>query len=157
MSIQSGIGNITAGVGNAVDGGLAWASSRLESLVGTVKAGLGNIWGGGFAGISKDKIDADLIPALERYCETIEDSINQFNADADVTSSFAGPELAPAVKDFVSAIKELLKAYVSTMRKEIASVNSAYEQYTTGSQSVASNVSTNAQDIRSAASEVRLD
>lgn len=157
MTIESGLGNLVTGAGNAGQAGLAWANARLENIVGSVKTGLGNIWGGGFAGISIERINSDLIPAVNKYCETIESAINQFNADADVTSSFAGTELETAVQDFIKAIKELLAAYVSTMRKEIAAINSAYEQYTSGAQNVASNVASNASEIRAAANDIRLD
>ena len=133
MTIESGLGNLVTGAGNAGQAGLAWANARLENIVGSVKTGLGNIWGGGFAGISIERINAD------------------------VTSSFAGTELETAVQDFIKAIKELLAAYVSTMRKEIAAINSAYEQYTSGAQNGASNVASNASEIRAAANDIRLD
>ena len=157
MSIQSGLGNIGAGAGNVGQSGLAWATGRIESIMGSVKTGLGNIWGGGFAGISIERIKSDLIPALEKYCKTIESSINQFNAEADVTSSFAGPEVTVAVEDFVGAVKEILAAYVSTMRAEIAMAEKAYIDYQIGAQRVGTNVKSTATDIRAAASSIRLD
>ena len=157
MSIQSGLGNIASGAGNIGQSTLTWATGRIESIMGTVKTGLGSIWGGGFAGISEAKLNSDLIPAIEKYCETISNSINQFNAEADVTSSFAGPEVQAAVSEFVSSVKDLLTAYVSTMRQEIAAAQGAYQQYQSGAQSVGSSVSSTAQEIRGAASGIRLD
>lgn len=157
MSIQSGLGNLGSDIGNTVQGGLSWASGRVGSIFGTITTGLGNIWDGGFAGISKEQLESTLIPALQSYCERIEESINAFNAEADVTASFAGAELVPNVQEFIGAVKQLLQAYVSTMRQEIATANSAYEQYQIGSQNVAAGVSSSASEIRSAAQSIRID
>ena len=157
MSLQSYVGNMGSAYANSGQITLTWATGMIENIVGSVKTGLGSIWGGGFAGISEAKLNGELIPAIEKYCETISSSINQFNAEADVTSSFAGPEVQAAVSEFVSSVKELLIAYVSTMKQEIAAAQGAYQQYQSGAQSVGSNVSSTAQEIRGAASGIKLD
>lgn len=157
MSLQTTIGNISAGAENIGQAGLAWASGRLESALGTIKTGLGSIWDGGFIGISEERLNSELIPEIQKYCEKIESTINQFNAEADVTAAFAGADVQGPVSEFIGAVKEILAAYVSTMRQEIAAAQGAYQQYQSGARAVASNVAASAQEIRGAASGIRLD
>ncbi len=157
MSIQGTIGNVGSFASNTIESGIAYAKGILNNVGSTVSATLGNIWSGGFAGISKAEVEGTLIPAIENYCKTIEDKIAEFNADADLAQTFAGTEMQGAAKEFVEAVKELLQAYVSTMRAEIARVNQAYEAWETGTQSVSSNATSDASEIRNAASNIKLD
>lgn len=157
MSIKSISGNVGSYLNNTAETGLAYGRNLLNNVTNTVSTSLGNIWSGGFAGISQTEVEGTLIPAIEKYCETIEGQISSFNAEGDLSQTFAGEKMQAAAGDYVSAIKELLQAYVSTMRQEIARVRQAYEAWNSGTASVASNASSNASEIRSAANSIKLD
>lgn len=58
---------------------------------------------------------------------------------------------------FIAAIKELLTAYVSTMKQEIEEADEAYQNFMQSGQSVAQDVNSAASEIRSNASSIRLD
>ena len=62
-----------------------------------------------------------------------------------------------AVSEELARNGEFVIATKAIGPKEIAAINSAYEQYTSGAQSVASNVASNASEIRAAANDIRLD
>lgn len=156
-SLQGITGNVGSFATNSVEGGLTYAKSIINNITGTVSAALSNIWSGGFAGISKDAVEGVLIPAIESYCKRIEDKIAEFNAEADMSQTFAGTEMQAAAKDFVEAVKSLLQAYVSQMRLEISSVNKAYDAWEAGSSSVAATASENAEEIRRTAGSIKLD
>ena len=156
MSIQSGLQNAGSAVGNNVQSLINQGKSRLESVIGTLNAGISGLWNGGFVGISEAELEGTLVPAIYRYCDTIEAQIAEFNAAANTAVAFKG-DTQQAVTEFVTAAKTLLQAYVHTMRLEAFKAKQAYKQWQEGQQNVAQSTSSNAQEIRSAAQGLSLD
>lgn len=156
-SIQSVTGNISSFGTNTVESGLAYAKTLINNRISSVSTSLSNVWSGGFAGINKQRVEGKLIPAIEKYCKDIENDIAQFNADGDMSTTFAGQEMQAAAKTFVEAVKSLLQSYVSQMRVEISAVNKAYDAWEAGTSSVASTANENAEEIRRTAESIKLD
>ena len=154
-NIQSTIGNITRGVEAFSSGKLTNLGTQIESIVGNATASLSNIWAGGFTGMSESGI-IELKDALTKYCDEIQAKIDSFDQSGDITSAFKGKSQT-AVYDFISAIKSLLQAYVSTMRVEIDEAEEAYKNFANSDQSIAQNVQSAADEIRSNANSIRLD
>ena len=115
-----------------------------------------NLWADGFVGISKERLSNTLVPAIEKYCETIKNSINAFNAETETTSTFKG-DVADAVSKYLADAKIALQTYVDNMETETTIANKAYEQWESQASAVAGTVNSSAEEIRSAASSFRLD
>jgi HPt (histidine-containing phosphotransfer) domain-containing protein len=155
MSLQSRVGDITRGVQDTINEALNQADSLFENIIGNATTALNNIWDGGFAGMSADGMES-LKTALENYCKNIEAQIASFNEQGNLEIALKGEAQAAAV-DFVGAVKQLLQAYVSRMRQEISEADEAYNNWIAASKGLASDVRSDADDIRSNAASVRLD
>lgn len=155
MSIQSALGNIVSNVKNDLQTLLSGAKSKLQGIVGTISTSLSNIWDGGFAGINENELDT-LKDALNNYCNNIDDIINGFDQTTNLDVAYKGA-INEAANDFVDAVKEILTAYVSTMRRNIAEADTAFANYKQAAQSIAQDVKSDAADIRSEAQKIRLD
>ena len=113
MGIQNFIGDITSNVGQSIQGFLdsAWSAvSGIGERVGTFVA---NIWDGGFAGVSNYD---GLKTAISNYSKDVQDIVNQYQPDADISDSFQG-QSAEALHEFVTSTKSLLDAYVALVEK----------------------------------------
>ena len=154
-SVRSTVGNITHNVQDNLANVLNIAKTQIENIVGTTKTSLTNIWSGGFTGMSEAGMQ-ELKTQLSNYCQKIQDLIAGFDQTGDITSALKG-EVQTAAYEFIDAIKELLQAYVSTMRQEIQEADEAYSNFMSSAQSISQDVSSSASDIRSNASSIRLD
>lgn len=155
MNIRSTSGNILHNVQDNLSSALISGKTAIENIVGTATTSLSNIWGGGFTGMSKEGIE-ELKTSLNKYCQEIEELIGGFDQNGDITMALQG-DTQTAAYDFIDAIKQLLQAYVSTMRQEIDEADEAYNNFAMSSQSISQDVESAAQDIRSNASQIRLD
>lgn len=155
MSLQSVIGGLAGAKDNVNDAILAQSRARLENIVGNIGAGLSNFWDGGFAGIDENGFE-DLKAAIRKYCDVIEGIIAEFNEQAKMESAYKG-SIQEASVDFIRSVKEILQAYVSTMKRNIDDANLAFQNYKSGAQQISQNVISDASDIRSEASKIRLD
>lgn len=155
MSIQSALGNIVSGVTNDLQGLLTAAKAKLEGIVGGIATSMTNLWDGGFAGIDENNFDT-LKAALESYCNSIDEIIRGFDQTTNLDVAYKGA-INEAANDFVDSVKEILTAYVSTMRRNIAEADTAFQNYAQAAQSIAQDVKSDAADIRSEAQNIRLD
>ena len=156
MSIQSAIGNITSAMDNNIDATIAGARSRLEAIVGGIQTALSNFWDGGFAGIDEAGLEGSLKPAIIAYCDKIDGIIQGFNENPKLEVAYKGA-IQSAASDFIKAVKQILEAYVSTMRVNISDATVAFQNYSQGASQIASNVSSDAGDIRVQADQINLD
>ena len=154
-NIRSAVGNIGHNIMDNLSSVLTTAKTQIENIIGGATTSLTNVWDGGFVGMSASGKD-ELKNNLENYCNRIQAIIDGFNHEGDISSAFKG-DIEVAAKDFVAAIKELLQAYVSTMRQEISELEDAYNSFIAASSGVAQDVHDAAQDIRSNADSIRLD
>lgn len=155
MSIKSTIGNFSHSVQDTISSTLTTAKTQIENIVGSTTTGLSNIWNGGFTGMSESGM-SELKTQLEAYCREVQDLINGFDQTGDITSALKG-DVQTAAYDFIAAVKDLLQAYVSTMKQEIREADEAYQNFLKSSQSISQDVSDAASDIRSNASSISLD
>ena len=110
MSIESTIQNTSMLVNATIQDKVGQIKGRINNLTNSATTALSSLWDGGFVGISEAEITGTLIPAINKYCDTIMDQIRQFNAAAETSVAFRGaPE--EAVTIFVQAVKELLTNY----------------------------------------------
>lgn len=155
MSIQSAVGNIISNTKNDIDAFFTQAKASLENIVGSVGTKLSNLWDGGFAGIDENNFDT-LKQAIISYCDEVDAIINGFNQEGHLEVAYKGA-IQDAANDFVVAVKDILVAYVSTMRRNIAEADTAFQNYKQAAQSIAQDVQADAANIRSEAQKVKLD
>ena len=155
MSIQSALGNFATGAKNDITSIFAGAKGALENIVGSVGTKLSNLWDGGFAGIDENNFES-LKQAIVQYCDEVDAIIDGFNQQGHLEVAYKGA-IQNAANDFVVAVKEILVAYVSTMRRNIAEADTAFQNYRQAAQSLAQDVQADAANIRSEAQKVKLD
>ena len=155
MSIQSAVGNIISNTKNDITSIITGAKGALENIVGSVGTKLSNLWDGGFAGIDENSFGT-LKQAIMDYCKEVDEIINGFNQEGHLEVAYKGA-IQDSANDFVVAVKEILVAYVSTMRRNIAEAVTAFQNYRQAAQSIAQDVQADAANIRSEAQKVKLD
>ena len=155
MSLESVTGDFGSSVGNSLDILIAEARAAFQNIFGGLGTKLSNFWDGGFAGIDESNLPA-LKDAINKYCANIEGIISGFNEQAKVEVAYKGA-VQVAATDFIGAIKQILQAYVSTIRRNISEADLAFQNYSAGAQQIAQNVSSDATQVRSDASKIRLD
>lgn len=155
MSIRSTVGNFAFNVQDNISSVLTTTRSQIENIVGSTTTALSNVWSGGFVGMSQSGMD-DLKTKLTDYCDGLQLAIDGFDQNGDITSALQG-EVQTAAYDFIAAVKELLQAYVSTLKQEIAEADQAYNNFMSSGKSISQDVENAASDIRSNASQISLD
>lgn len=155
MSLQSFVGDALRGAQNTLSDVFSSAKGTLENIVGSTSTALTNVWSGGFAGISETGI-VDLKNALNNYINNIEATIASFDEAGNIENALKG-NIQTAAQDFIAAIKQLLQAWVTQMRVNLADLDSAYKNYTEAAADLSTQTSSNADSIRSQAQEIRLD
>ncbi len=129
MSIRSVIGNLTKS-GREFGGTLlSSASAQLNGVVGTAGAAVGSVFSGGFVGIDEN---------------------------AQLDNAFKG-DVQEGVRQFVTDVKGLLKAYVTYMRRSVADLNTAVASYKAGVSGIRTQAQSDAESIRQQAAEVKID
>ncbi len=155
MSLQSVTGNFIHDTSDSISTIITGARSTFDGIVGTATAGLSSLWSGGFVGMSEAGIE-ELKNAINTYCNDVQSIIDGFNEEGDIDGAFKG-ETNVAAREFIRAVKALLNAYVSTMRKFKDEANEAWTNWKQSSQDISTQVQANADDIRSQASGINID
>ena len=155
MSLQSRVGDIVNQVEDQINNLVSQASTSFENTVGSISTNLNNIWSGGFAGMSDQGMET-LKSALTTFCNDLQATINGFDEQGNLEVALKGEAQAAAV-EFVSAVKQLLQAYVSRMKQQIAEADQAYQNWLAASGGLASDVRSDATEIRNNANSIKLD
>ncbi len=155
MSLQSSLGNIKSKIGNEITGTITNVKAKLSSILGNATTTITSVWDSGFVGID-EKNAGNIKDALENYIKGVEDVLASFNTITDIGSALKG-DSAQAAEEFLSAIKELMNAYVTQMRQDARDFDEILANYQQGSSDIARQVTQNADDIRSEAEAIRLD
>lgn len=155
MSIRSVVNNTIGNVGDTIETLVTNAKSTISNIVGTATTGIGNLYSGGFVGMSREGME-QLNTAVENYCQTIEEAINEFNDEASRADAYAG-EISDAVHEYVEGMKKMLSAYVSTMRKDQEEAAKAFNAFHSSEQSISQDVTSDAGDIKSNAESIRVE
>ena len=116
----------------------------------------GNTGSVDFGGIS-EKGKEELNNTIDTFCNDVSDLVNQFDDKAEITKAFKGARLEEAIHDFLSAVKELLNAYVSVTRQNQVDLKIALERWQEADASVKNLADSAAQDIRTEANNIKLD
>lgn len=162
MPIQDYVNNTKNNVGDTITDLLNRAKTAVENIVGTATTGFTSLWSGGFTGMGYDGMLA-LVQAIDQYCDTLEATIDQFNEEASRDNAYKG-DINEAVGVYVDAMQAILKAYVSTIRKETEEAAAAYRTMNEAQKGFAQNTTDdasameqNAQSIRVESTNVSLD
>lgn len=157
MSVQSVVGNFTKTVQDTISNTLHNTKGAIENIIGTVNAHASSFWDGGFVGMSYEEKEA-FKEHLGKYVDDVQSIIDGFDANATISMAIKGKDIEPAVHDYLNSMKQLLKAYVSTVKQEIAEIDEAYENFVGQAQrSISSDVETMSSDIKNQAEKVSLD
>lgn len=152
MGIQSIIGDVSSAIGNNVQGFLDGAWSAVHGIADNIGSFVANIWSGGFAGVSNyDQLKS----AVSSYSNDVKSIVDNYNMDADLEQTFKG-EAGTTLKEFVTATKSLLDAYVALVEKWNTELDTYYEKYQGGDTSLSQNVSSDAQQVEQAAQNVNI-
>lgn len=115
------------------------------------------MFGFDFAGISESGIE-ELKIALNKYAEEASSCIAEFNASANLASTFAGEALTSSITAALEEGKQALYALVNKLKEaEQAASQYALEQWGEGTGGVAGTVDSSASDIRAQANALNLD
>lgn len=122
-------------------------SNKLNSSLNNSGAGIGSLYNGGVVGMSGDM--SPLTNEIKRYVEDLNDTVNRFNATADISTALKG-QAAVAAKEYMASIGELIKSYCSYYGNFINIAKSAQNQLAEGD-------SQNARAIREREESIRSD
>lgn len=155
MSVKSAVSNLVHDVDDNLSSALRTAKTTMQNIVGNVKTSLSNVWSGGFAGMDKNGI-YELRTQIGNYCNDIQSIINEFDVDGNIEVALKG-DLQLAAQDFIKATKEILNAYVSTIKEELDVVDEAYDNYSKSAAQIKTDVTADADQIRSDAKKIQID
>jgi hypothetical protein len=155
MSLSSWFHDKWNGVKNAISPMINTVVSKVNGIIGNVKAGFTNVFGEGLVGI--DETNAGTInDAVEEYIRTMEDCLASYNTKTDIGAGLKG-DAKDAAEVFLEAIRDLMSAYVSNMRQSKHDLEEVLANYKAGSQNIAQQVTSDAEDIRSQAQSIHMD
>ena len=94
---------------------------------------------------------------FDTYRGDIQEIINKMENQMDaIRQAFRGNNLVARVSVFITAIKDLLNAYVATIEQEKILVEDANQNWEAAQRKIAENATTDAEAIRTAAQGVTL-
>lgn len=150
--IGAAAGSVLGPLGTLAGGGLG---AILGAIIGGAQNDFTGVWSGGFAGIDAKNLDV-IINALTKYVDNAQNTIQSFNENTTFEEALKG-EVLTATKEYCAAVKQLFQAYITTMRVNISDAKTAFEAYTTSSNELAANISSDAESIRNEAAKIKLD
>lgn len=155
MSVKSTINNLVHDVDDNLSSAITTAKSSIQNIVGTVKTSLSNVWSGGFTGMDEKGL-AELKTQIKNYCNDIQSIINEFDVDGNIEVALKGL-IQEGAQDFIKAIKDILNAYVSTIKEELDVVDEAYSNFSKSALQIKTDVVADAEQIRSDANKIKID
>ena len=154
------IKDVTAGfernVSDNISEYLRTTKSAIDNIIGDFKkTGASEFWEDiGFVGMSAAE-KTQLKVNLNGYCESIQNIIQGFEANAKLDEVIKGDVVSEAMHTYLQSIKDLLKAYVAIMKQEINEIDEAYNNFVEKTQgSIATDVGAMAKDISSKANDI---
>lgn len=155
MSIKNIAGNVVSNLSHTLEGGIQGISSRMQNLLGGAVAEVSALWDGGFVGITQNP--EALVNALSTYIKELDEIVEGFNTEAYIDGALKG-EAKEAAVEYVRAIKELLSAYTSTYKNFTQILQEmALTSFAQGDKDNAQAITSDAQDIRTEAANIRID
>ncbi len=154
MSVTSvDVGNSSAQNINDI---ISKANSNIDTIVGETKFSVFSP-GADFAGMDSASIP-QFHAAVDKYRNNIEQIIEKFNAisESQMGNTYKG-EVAKATSDFLQAMKQLLRKYVSAIDIEKKEITDANQRWTQAAQEISGSVTGDAESIRSAANGINVE
>lgn len=135
--------DVNSNIKNMVQG----FKDKCSAVVGRVKASAAGILNGDVVGINTDEVE-NMNKAIEEYVVALQKHLDEVKTEADNSNAFKG-EYAEAVKDFVDAICESCGAVISYLREFENKLEDVREKYIAKDEEVASDIKSQAGDLRS--------
>ena len=152
MGIQGVIGDVRSTVGQRISSFLDMAWGAVSGLATNIGSFVANIWDGGFAGVSNFE---QLKTAITNYSNNVKEIVDTYDTSADLESTFKG-QAGTAMTEFITSTKSLLDAYVKLVEKWNVELDDAYQKYQEGDTNLAESVTSDAEDVASAAEKVEI-
>lgn len=139
-NVQSDLGNLKA----------MW-----DNMVGGATATFQSLWDGGFVGIDANNYEV-IKTAITQMIEKIENTLSQFNANAEMESGLKG-EASEAAAYYVQCVNRLLSDYATTYRNLVILADNAVEQMKQGDTENAAAIRTDAENLVREGSQIRVE
>lgn len=145
---QSSAQNITEIIGQA--------STNIDGIVGEAKFSIFSA-GADFAGMDSKNIPA-FHAAVDKYREGIQGIIEKFTAisESQMGTTYKG-DVAEAASNFLESMKVLLRKYVAAIDIEKKEITDANTRWLEAAGTIASNVTSDSDQIRSAANGIDIE
>lgn len=148
--------NITHNVKDKISEAHASTKAVFDKIAGRVSSSLsGHVFEKDFVGISESGLET-LKQEIDKYIRSIQNIIDRFQENGDLTQAFAGAPLY-AAQEFVKAVKTVLKAYVSTMKNEKNEIDEAIRNYRNASSTISQTLYEDKKSIEAQAQAISLD
>lgn len=113
-----------------------------------------HVWAGGFLGMNESKL-GDLKTAIEKFEKDLQTIAEEFNPENDISMAFRGT-VKDSVQEYIKAIKDLLKAYITIVNNSVKDADTAFANWKQQNSAISQTVSDESQDIRNKAESVKV-
>lgn len=155
MSIQNIVTNIADALEVRDRNAVTVLRNTMQAAIGEARSNWASLWDGGFVGIDANNIGV-LTDEVNRIITRIDEIANNFNAEQQFDGALAG-DAKLATQEYVEAVKELLKAFVSTYRNFIKLAEESAAAMTQGDTENAAAIRAARDEVQQRASEIRVD
>ena len=150
MSWKTEVQNVVFNVGNILKNGKDSLNDLFNRITGGAKTQIGSLMRGtSYVGINGNKIP-DMRKAIRFYVDEIEANLDKVVEDTTTINAFHG-EYAAAITAYVTAVKDVCKAYTTQLLEFSDNLDAIAELYHTKDQEFASNINTSAAETSSQA------
>lgn len=161
MAINDATGQITHNI-TSISELISQSNSTMNDIVGSTTYSDGPSFiqtmfngDGEFAGMSTEGMDV-FNQAIDKYINDIQTIISGFNEEANVEVALKG-SVQDAVSGFLGAVKALLNKYVESVKIEKKEIKEANANWLHAARSIAGDISSDSESIRSAANGISVD
>lgn len=154
MSIGSAISNTINSVKDSLSSVLGRTQTSIGNIVGTASTSVDNIFNGGFVGMNEEGMD-EICIALKKYIDDLEGIIDSVTYYERLEDAYKG-KIQETVIEYIESVKKLLRAYISRLNQEIDEAKEAYNNFIQAEQSVASDTTADAEQLRSESENIKL-
>lgn len=154
MSIRSDFGDFSNLTAVSLDTLFSAGKNALNSILGIGATLGGNLFSGGFTGISEEGL-TELKSKITDLITELEDHIKEFNGH-QLETAIKGP-LLQATEDYFTEVKNYLSRYVEGLKASINDIETARINFNQGASNAAKDVVSDAQDVKAAGENIKLD
>lgn len=155
MSIKTIVSNVENSFQSTIGNSASTVANMFQNAIGEATATFSTLWDGGFVGLNKNNF-SELENQVNTLMNEIEGVIAEFNAEAEFETGIKGTS-ASAATEYVRAVSELLRAYVSTYRNFLKLANESIMAMDEGDAANAAAIREATAEIQDRAKEIRVD